>query len=244
MTHARLRSPLVSNTGNSENAGCRNLDADLGQTVAEVRAINRCNTYQSWRPKAIKKKEYFHVFDQIKRLPSDERSVYAAGVLAAASVIGSLNYTHYTFWVFQKQTSFVPDLASGILAFLLLLPLLRGNLLHSERLDPPTALCLLLLFYLFSIVVKMGLVGASFASMFTKSPTFLLILFVAITANFNAQRYGELALLGVIIIGGYNIFTVSEAMGFSGWAFITLFAVGALLTLDLSKLVGKAHDTT
>jgi len=177
------------------------------------------------------------VFDQIKKLPSVDRSFYAAVVLAAAAVIGSLSYEYYTLWFFSSQTNFTPTLASGILAALLLLPILRANLLYSDRLDPPTVLCLLLLFYLLSIVVKMGLEGASFASMFTKSPTFILMLFVAATANFNAQRYGELALLGAIVIGGYNIFTVSEVMGFRGWAFITLFAAGALLTLDLSKLV-------
>ncbi|EET47690.1 hypothetical protein TR2A62_1825 [Thalassobium sp. R2A62] len=36
------------------------------------------------------------------------------------------------------------------------MPLIRGNFLHSKRLDPPTVLSLVLLFYLISMFAKMG----------------------------------------------------------------------------------------
>lgn len=179
------------------------------------------------------------MIEQIRGLPDDLRAWVAVASLGTAAAIGSLNYTSYSFWFIPKQTSFIPDLMSGVLAVFLILPLVRGDLLHSKRLDLPTAISLGLLFYLLSMVAKMGLQGASWVGFFTESPTFILMLFIVVAANFNAHRYGEIALLAAIAIGGFNISTVSGVMGFNGWVFIVLLIAGSLLTLNLSKLWSK-----
>ncbi|EET46863.1 hypothetical protein TR2A62_1824 [Thalassobium sp. R2A62] len=62
------------------------------------------------------------------------------------------------------------------------------------------------------------------------------MLFIGLAANFNPHRYGEIALLAAIVIGGYAISKVSAVMGFNDWLFVILIAAGTLLTLDLSKL--------
>lgn len=179
------------------------------------------------------------VFDQIRALPDEARAWIATGSFAAAAALGSITYTHYSFWFIKRLTSFMPDLMSGIIAAFMVLPLIRGDLLHSKRLDRPTVLSLVLLFYLLSMFAKMGLQGTSLAGIFTESPTFILLLFIGLAANFNPHRYGEIALLAAIVIGGYNISTVSAVMGFNGWLFVILIAAGTLLTLDLSKLWSK-----
>lgn len=163
----------------------------------------------------------------------------ATGSLAIAAAIGSLTYTHYSFLIIKRQVSFTPDMMSAILAAFLVLPLIRGDLLHSKRLDSPTVLSLVLLFYLVSMFAKMGLQGTSLAGMLAESPTFILMLFVGLAANFNPHRYGEIALFAAIVIGGYNISTVSTVMGFTGWLFVILTAAGTLLTLNLSRLWSK-----
>jgi hypothetical protein len=177
------------------------------------------------------------LLEHIRNLPHGQRAHIAAATLALAAVIGSLSYKYNVFWLFERPASFVPDLAAGLVAFFIVLPLLRGNLLHSERLDYVTGLCLLLLFYLVSIVVKMGLRGSNPIGILTESPTFMLVVLIVAAANFNAHRYGEIALLAVVPIGGFNIYSVSKVMGFWGWTFIVLFAIGAMLTLDLSKII-------
>lgn len=179
------------------------------------------------------------VFAQIRALPDEARAWIATGSFMAAATIGSITYTHYSFWFFKRHTSFMPDLMSGIIAAFVVLPLIRGELLHAKRLDRPTILSLVLLFYLLSMFAKMGLQGTSLAGIFTESPTFILLLFIGLAANFNPHRYGEIALLAAIVIGGYNISTVSAVMGFNGWLFVILIAAGTLLTLDLSKLWSK-----
>ena len=62
----------------------------------------------------------------------------------------------------------MPDLMSGIIAAFMVLPLIRGELLHAKRLDRPTILSLVLLFYLLSMFAKMGLQGTSLAGIFTE----------------------------------------------------------------------------
>ena len=179
------------------------------------------------------------MFEQIRALPDATRAWIATGSLAIAAAIGSFTYTHYSFWFIKRQTSFTPDMMSAILAAFLVLPLIRGDLLHSKRLDRPTVLSLVLLFYLISMFAKMGLQGTSLAGIFAESPTFILMLFIGLAANFNPHRYGEIALIAAIVIGGYNISTVSAVMGFHGWLFVMLIATGTLLTLNLSKLWSK-----
>ena len=128
---------------------------------------------------------------------------------------------------------------STIPAAFIVLPLIRGDWLHSKRLDGPTVLSLVLLFYLISMFAKMGLQGTSLTGIFAESPTFFLMLFVGLAANFNPHRCGEIALFAAIVIGGYNISTVSAVMGFNGWLFVILIATGTLLTLNPSKLWSK-----
>ncbi|WP_150103477.1 hypothetical protein [Thalassobium sp. R2A62] len=96
------------------------------------------------------------MFEQIKGLKDDTRAWVATGNLAVAAAIGSVTYTHYSLWFIKRQTNFTPDLMSGIIAAFIVLPLIRGNFLHSKRLDPPTVLSLVLLFYLISMFAKMG----------------------------------------------------------------------------------------
>lgn len=159
--------------------------------------------------------------------------------LLLAAVIGSLSYTSYTFWFIPTEASFIPNLAAGLVALFLVIPVIRGDFLATHKLDALTVLNVMLLFYLTSIVTRMGLGGTGFAGWLLESPTFIIALGVIAAANFNAHKYGELAVLALVALGGINVFSVSEVMGLWGWVFLVLFAIGALLTLDLNKLTGK-----
>lgn len=175
----------------------------------------------------------------IQRIDPNQRSWASFFSLFVAALIGSYSYTSYTFWIIPSETSFIPNLAAGLVALFLVIPLVRGDFLATHRLDLVTSLNLLLLFFLTSIVTKMGLRGVGFTGWFFSSPTFVLAVAVIAAANLRAHKYGELAVLALFVLGGINVFKVSEVMGFWGWLFLVLFAIGALLTLDLSKLTRK-----
>ena len=120
---------------------------------------------------------------EIGRIDPIHRSLIALACLAGAFAIGSLNYTTYWFWFLPRTQNFFPSLISGIVALLLLLPVIRRDFLHIHKLNFLTVMNLLLVFYLTSVFAMMGIKGAEAFSMATQGPTFILTLLVIAMAN-------------------------------------------------------------
>ncbi|MFD1510704.1 hypothetical protein, partial [Lacimonas salitolerans] len=72
---------------------------------------------------------------EIRQLNPMHRNLFAFVCLIAACIIGSLTYPSYSFWFFPKSHQFLPSLTSGLIALLLLAPIIRGDFLHSHKLD-------------------------------------------------------------------------------------------------------------
>lgn len=180
---------------------------------------------------------------EIGRIDPIHRNLIALACLAGACAIGSLNYTTYWFWFLPRTQSFFPSLISGIVALLLLLPVIRGDFLHNHKLNFLTVMNLLLVFYLTSVFAMMGVKGAGAFSMATQGPTFILTLLVIAMANLNVRRYGELGILALVVFGGWNIYATSEVMGFWGWLFLATSTVGIVCLIDLRKVVRRLART-
>lgn len=179
------------------------------------------------------------ILQEIGRIDPNHRNLIALACLAGACAIGSLNYTTYWFWFLPRTQSFFPGLMSGIVALLLLLPVIRGDFLHSHKLDFFTVMNLLLVFYLTSVFATMGIKGAGAFGWVAQGPTFILTLVVVAMANLNVRRYGELGILALIVFGGWNIYVTSEVMGLRGWLFLVTSTVGIVCLIDLRKVLGR-----
>lgn len=183
------------------------------------------------------------MIQDIGRFDPTQRNLVALACLAAACAIGSLNYSTYWLWFLPKTQNFLPGLMSGIVAMLLLLPVIRGDFLHSHKLDFLTAVNLLLVFYLTSVFATMGIQGAGAVSWFTQGPTFILTLLLIFMANLNVHRYGELGILALVVFGGWNIYATSDVMGFWGWLFLVSSTVGIICLIDLRKVLRRFAQT-
>ena len=179
------------------------------------------------------------MLDEISQISPRNRNLFALACLALACAIGSLTYPSSWFWFFTKNHQFLPSLTSGIVALLLLAPIIRGDFLHSHKLDPVAAINLLLIFYLTSVFATMGLQGASWHSWLTSGPTFILTLLVIALANLNVQRYGELGILALVVFGGANLFSTGKVMGPSGWLFLLASTLGVICMIDVRKVVAR-----
>ena len=62
---------------------------------------------------------------EVARFDPTKRNLLALACLSAACAIGSLNYSTYWLWFLPKTQSFLPGLMSGLVAVLLLLPVIR-----------------------------------------------------------------------------------------------------------------------
>jgi hypothetical protein len=176
---------------------------------------------------------------ELSQFNPTHRNLFALGCLALACSLGSLTYPSIWFWFFTKNHQFLPNLTSGIVALLLLAPIVRGDFLHSHKLSPLASINLLLIFYLTSVFTTMGLQGASWHSWLTSGPTFILTLLVIVMANLNVQRYGELGILALVVFGGANLFSTGEVMGLNGWIFLLASTIGIICMIDLQKVVSR-----
>lgn len=179
------------------------------------------------------------LIQEIGRIDANYRNVIALACLAAACAIGSFNYPATWFWFLPTTQSFFPGLMSGIVALLLLLPVVRGDFLHSHKLDLLTLVNLLLVFYLTSVFATMGIQGSGAASKVAQGPTFIITLLVIAMANLNVRRYGELGILTLVVFGGWNIYATSNVMGFWGWLFLVSSTVGIVCLIDLRKVMSR-----
>lgn len=184
------------------------------------------------------------LIQEIGRIDPKHRNLIALACLAIACAIGSFTYPSTWFWFLPTTQSFFPGLMSGIVALLLLFPVIRGDFLHSHKLDALTVMNLLLVFYLTSVFATMGIQGAGAASVLAQGPTFIITLLVITMANLNVQRYGELGILTLVVFGGWNIYATSEVMGFWGWLFLASSTVGIISLIDLRKVVGRFVRTS
>lgn len=173
------------------------------------------------------------MFDGLRRMNATSRNTLASVFLIIAGILASITYARSFLWLFSREVSFLPDLASALLALFLVLPVVRGDFLYTHRLDLHTAVNLFLIFYLTAAFATMGLGEATLAF---KGPTFVLAVIVVALANLNAARYGELAVIALAVFGGMNVFAASEAMGFNGFLLVISSAMGVLLAVDLQKV--------
>lgn len=163
----------------------------------------------------------------------DRRNLLAFGFLVVACVIASLTYTISFLWLFTREVSYVPDLTSGLVSILLVLPVVRGDFLYRHRLDALTLSNLALLFYLTAAFVNIGLGGDA---ALLKTPTTFFMLLVVLIANLNSRRYGELAVVALVFFGAVNLSAANEAMGFSGFILACCSALGVLFAVDIEKV--------
>lgn len=173
------------------------------------------------------------MIDGLRRMNSASRNALASIFLVIAAGLASITYTQSFWWLFSREVSFLPDLASGLVALFLLLPVVRGDFLYTHRLDLHTAANLVLIFYLTAAFATMGLGEATLTF---KGPTFVLAVIVIALANYNAARYGELAVIALAVFGGMNLFAASETMGVNGFFLALSSALGVLLAVDLRKV--------
>jgi len=179
---------------------------------------------------------------EIRQLNPMHRNLFAFVCLIAACIIGSLTYPSYSFWFFPKSHQFLPSLTSGLIALLLLAPIIRGDFLHSHKLDTMSVINLVLIIYLTSVFTKMGLHGASWHAGLTSGPTFILTLLVIAMANLNVKRYGELGILALVVFGGANIFSTGKIMGLAGWVFLLASTIGIVLMIDFRKVISRLRS--
>lgn len=123
-----------------------------------------------------------------------------------------------------------------MIALFLVLPVIRGDFLYSHRIDPLTAINLLLIFYLTAAFATMGL-GAN--SLLMGAPTFILAAIVIALANINVSRYGELAVIALAVFGAMNLYSASGVMGFRGFLLILCSSLGVLFAVDVTKVVAS-----
>ena len=95
----------------------------------------------------------------IRAMNGDRRNLLAFGFLVVACVLGRLTYTSQFLWLFTREVSYVPDLISGLVSILLVLPVVRGDFLFRHRLDGLALFNLALLFYLTAAFGNRGLGG-------------------------------------------------------------------------------------
>ncbi len=184
------------------------------------------------------------LIQEIGRINSTHRNFIALACLAVACAIGSRTYPTKWFWFLSTTQSFLPGLMSGIVALLLLLPVIRGDFLHSHKLDLLTVVNLLLVFYLTSVFATMGIQGAGAISTVAQGPSLIITLLVIVMANLNVRRYGELGILVLVVFGGWNIYATSDAMKFWGWLFLASSTVGTICLIDLRKLATRFTRTS
>lgn len=179
------------------------------------------------------------MLNEISKISPGRRNLFALACLALACAIGSQTYPSSSLVFFTKNHKFLPNLTSGLIALLLLAPVVRGDFLHNHKLNALVALNLLLIFYLTSVFTTMGLQGASWHSFLTSGPTFILTLLVIAMANLNVQRYGELGILALVVFGGANLFSTGKVMGLNGWVFLVASTLGIICMIDLRKVVAR-----
>jgi len=166
-----------------------------------------------------------------------ENSMGWAGVLCliGACALGSQNYTDSFLWFWEKNISFLPDLLSGLIAAGALLPLYRKGLLAASFVGVLAFIPLILVFYLSAVLANIGIGGNGWSLL--KLPTTALTLFLLILANVNINKYAELALLVLLFLASFSLISASNAMGFSGFVFVSLSVAGILLVFDEKKVM-------
>lgn len=146
----------------------------------------------------------------------------------------------FAFLVGPKLVSFAPDMISAVLALLVVLPILRGRMMHSHRRDVLSVINLFLVFYILAIVSKMTIGGTGgHLSVLTETPTALFALVILLLSNWNVGRYGELAVIGLILLGGWNLVAASAVMGLWGFMFAVASAIGLALVVDFEMVLGR-----
>ncbi|GLS86747.1 hypothetical protein GCM10010873_17210 [Cypionkella aquatica] len=127
----------------------------------------------------------------------------------------------------------MPDLVSGIVALGLVRPILAADLQHNHSANLATWINFALLFYVTAVFANIGLGGNT---ALLKTPSSILVMVVVGMANLNARRYGEIVVPILILFGAFNVTSASAAMGLSGFALITLSAVGAAFLIDMGRV--------
>jgi hypothetical protein len=182
------------------------------------------------------------MLEAIRGMPEGRRLALAVACLGIAAAIGTMTFQRtglFSFLSGPRAVSFAPDLISAVLAILVVLPILRGRMTRTHRNDALSLIGLALLFYLVAVISKMAIggTGSGFARL-TETPTALFALAVLLLANWNIGRYGSLAVMGLIILGGWNMVAASKVMGLWGFFFAIASVAGLALLLDFERVIG------
>jgi hypothetical protein len=163
------------------------------------------------------------------------------GSLVLACAIGGMTFPKNFLWFFESSVTFAPDLLSGLIAALALLPLWRKGDLAAPFHGPVTLIAIIPLFYLCSVLVNIGLGGSGTSLL--KLPVVWMLLILLVLANLNIGKYAELAIIVILFLVSWNITTASAAMGVYGFPFLVASLCGVVLTFNQKKIfrevVGK-----
>lgn len=172
-----------------------------------------------------------------------QRELAALICLSVATYIGCRTYprTGILNWIKgDTEMSFPPSLIAGVIALMLVIPIVRGDFLHNHKLDPLNLATLFLAFVVATILVRVGL---GQPKSLISVPTTYFAMAVLLLSNLNPKRYGELAIIGLVLCSTANLIAASNAMEGWGFALLITATVGSALVVDMKKIANRAMGT-
>lgn len=171
---------------------------------------------------------------RVRRIPRWTRKSLAILSLFGAAAIVSVEYTYSFLWIFTRETSFVPDFVSSMVAAICLVPLIKNVRLIDRRLDVLSLIVFALFFYIFAAILTIPLGSGSGV---VRYPMIASVVFAAACMIVKA-RYVALAAIAVtIFLCSVNLAHASDALGPFGFLLVTLLLVATVLVVDLRSFV-------
>lgn len=167
------------------------------------------------------------------------REKFAIASLGVAAVVGSFNYQTDGFfsWLTGPSfTNFRPDLLAGLVALLLVVPVVRGDFLHNHKVDLLNVVMLLLAFYVAAVLVRIGLGDAT---SWRSVPATYFVAAVLFLINLNPKKYGEIAIVGLVMCATLNLIVANNTMNEWGFVLLVSATIGSALVVDLQKIMNS-----
>ncbi len=171
---------------------------------------------------------------RVRRVPRWTRKSLAILSLFGAAAIVSVEYTYSFLWIFTRETSFVPEFVSSMVAAICLVPLIKNVRLIDRRLDVLSLIVFALFFYIFAAILTIPLGSGSRV---VRYPMIASVVFAAACMIVKA-RYVALAAIAVtIFLSSVNLAHASDVLGPFGFLLVTLLLVATVLVVDLRSFV-------
>jgi glucan phosphoethanolaminetransferase (alkaline phosphatase superfamily) len=167
---------------------------------------------------------------RVRRVPRWTRKSLAILSLAGAAAIVSAKYTHSFLWIFTRETSFIPDLLSTIVAAICLVPLIRNVRLIDQRLDVLSLIVFALFFYIFAAILTIPL-GSE--TVLVRYPMIASVVFAAACMIVKARYVALAAFALTAFLSSINLAHANDMLGPYGFLLVALLLLATVLVVDL-----------